>query len=170
MGGPGSGSWYRWQGKKATVEESLSLAVRDFRGRLNHGAAGTFTWTWASGSKSSVGYWVARAGDSPTITLDYCWRDTEDVRLPVRLETTPTQFGGKRWWFACPLVLNGMACNRRAGKLYLPPGARYFGCRTCHDLTYESSQEAHQVERLFGPLGLGPEAVRLMRARLAGRR
>jgi hypothetical protein len=24
MGGIGSGNWYRWQGKKTTVEESLS--------------------------------------------------------------------------------------------------------------------------------------------------
>ena len=34
MGGMGSGDWYRWQGKKATVEESLVVAMRDFRGRL----------------------------------------------------------------------------------------------------------------------------------------
>ena len=27
------------------------------------------------------------------------------------------------------------------GKLYLPPGARYFGCRRCHELTYRSCQE-----------------------------
>jgi hypothetical protein len=27
------------------------------------------------------------------------------------------------------------------GKLYLPPPARYFGCRHCHDLTYTSCQE-----------------------------
>ena len=61
-------------------------------------------------------------GDGPTITLHYRWRDSEDVRIPVRLQTTPTQFGGERWWFTCPLIVNGVACNRRAGKLYLPPG------------------------------------------------
>ena len=46
----------------------------------------------------------------------------EDVRIPIRLQTTPTQFGGRRWWFTCPLIVNGVACNRRVGKLYLPPG------------------------------------------------
>lgn len=74
--------------------------------------------------------------------------ESEDVRIPVRLQTTPTQFGGERWWFTCPLVVNGIACNRRVGKLYLPPRAKYFGCRTCHGLTYQSSQEAHKMKRL----------------------
>jgi hypothetical protein len=31
--------------------------------------------------------------------------------------------------------------NRERLKLYLPPAARYFGCRHCHDLTYRSAQE-----------------------------
>jgi hypothetical protein len=72
----------------------------------------------------------------------------------------PTQFGGKRWWFICPLIVHGIACNRRAGKLYLPPGARYFGCRKCHDLTYRSRQEAHQAERFIARLGFGAEVAR----------
>jgi hypothetical protein len=132
-------------------KNALVLAMREFRGRLHPHAAGTFTWTWTSGSKSSVGYFVIW-GDVPTIMLDYRWRDAEDVKIPIRLQTTPTQFGGQRWWFTCPLIVNGVPCNRRVGKLYLPPGARYFGCRTCHRLTYRSCQEAHQAERLAGML------------------
>lgn len=164
MGGPGSGNHYRWQGKKTTVEESLAVSVRDFRTRLFRGAAGTFTWTGAGG-KSSVGYYVTWNDDAPAVTLHYRWRGTEDVSVPVRLETTPTQFGGRRWWFTCPLLVRGIACNRRAGKLYLPPGARYFGCRKCHDLTYRSCQEAHQAERVFGRLGLDAEDARLLASR-----
>ncbi len=53
-----------------------------------------------------------------------------------------------RWWFACPLVVNGRACGRRVRMLYLPPNGRYFGCRGCHDLTYRSCQESHQYDRL----------------------
>jgi hypothetical protein len=34
MGGIGSGHWYRWQGRKATVEESLALGMKDIRKRL----------------------------------------------------------------------------------------------------------------------------------------
>lgn len=160
MGGLGSGNWYRWQERKSTVEESLGVAMRDFRGRIFQGAAGTLHWTNShSGNKSSVGYFVTW-GDVPIITIHYRWRDSEDVRIPVRLQTTPTQFGGERWWFTCPLIVNGETCNRRVGKLFLPPGAKYFGCRNCHKLTYRSCQEAHRSDRIFGRLAaeLGMDA------------
>jgi hypothetical protein len=147
MGGLGSGRWNRWQGKKATVEESLVVAMCGFRGRLYPGASGVLTWTWTGGNKSSVGYFVDWTNDGPRLTLHYRRNDREDVQISVRLQTTPTQFGGERMWLTCPLIVKGVACNRRAGKLYLPPGARYFGCRTCHQLTYRSCQEAHQSER-----------------------
>jgi hypothetical protein len=61
-----------------------------------------------------------------------------DVTEPIQLETTAPHFGGIRNWFICPLVKNAQICNRRAQKLYLPNGAKYFGCRVCYDLTYES--------------------------------
>jgi hypothetical protein len=165
VGGSGSGNWWRCQGKKDTVEHSLVVAMKDLRKRLIAGEAGTLTWTWSSGSKSSIGYRVTGTGEWPTVNLHYRWRDTEDVSIPVRLESTPTQFGGRRLWFICPLIVHGLACNRRAGKLYLPPRAKYFGCRKCHDLSYRSCQEAHQDERLFARLGYGPEVARLMRQR-----
>jgi hypothetical protein len=151
MGGFGSGRFHRWN-TKSTVEQSLSVSVKDFRGQLEPFSAGTFTWTWASGAKSSIGYFVTRGDRGPTLTLHYRWRDSEDVRLPVRLQTTPTQFGGDRSWFTCPLILGDVVCGRRVGKLYLPPGARYFGCRTCHRLTYRSCQEAHSEERSLDTL------------------
>lgn len=100
------------------------------------------------------------------LILRYRWQDREDIQLPVRFDVTPTQFGGERPWFICPLVVREVPCGRRCTKLYLPPGARYFGCRRCHDLTYASSQEAHQCERryvnesMFGFL-LGPHMKRV---------
>jgi hypothetical protein len=161
MGGLGSGNWYRWQGKKSTVEESLSLCTKDLRERLFVGAAGSLTWNWASSGKSSIGYFVTGSADWRTVTLHYRWRDQEDISIPVRLTTTPTQFGRPRWWFVCPLCVRGIACNRRAGKLYLPHGARYFGCRICHNLTYRCCQEAHQTERLFGRLGFPTDIAKM---------
>ena len=161
MGGMGSGNWYRWQGKKPTVEESLVVSMRDLRKGLYTGAAGTFTWTWASGNKSSIGYFVTGSNDAPIVMLHYRWRDTEVVRIPVRVEATPTQFNGRRWWFICPLIVRGIPCNRRVEKLYLAPGAKYFGCRQCHDLTYRSCQEAHQTERLFRGLSLDAEVAKM---------
>jgi hypothetical protein len=161
MGGQGSGNWYRWQGKKATVEESLVVTMKDLRKVLFTGAVGSLVWTWNRGGKSSIGYYVTGSADWQTVHLHYRWRDTEDVNIPVRLTTTPTQFGRPRFWFVCPLIVRGITCNQRAGKLYLPPGAKYFGCRKCHDLTYRSCQEAHQTERVFARLGFDAEVAKL---------
>ena len=58
----------------------------------------------------------------------------ERVDCMVRLVTTRPNYGGHRWWFACPLV------RRRAAKLYLPPGGRLFGSREAYGLTYAFCQ------------------------------
>ena len=169
MGGLGSGNWYRYD-KKTTVEESLTLAMRDLRGRLYPRSAGTLTWSRAEKVTASIGFFVTWDADEPTLTLHYRWQDSEDIQVPFRLQTTPTQFGGERWWFTCPLIVGGVACNRRVSKVYLPPGAQYFGCRRCHGLTYQSCQEAHQAERLFGWLakqqGYDAEIGRLLAKRV----
>jgi len=155
MGGPGSGNWYRWD-SKTTVEDSLSLGI----GRLAPGASGRITWTYGDRPAGSVGYEVSLGSDGPTVTLIYRWNDEEDIRLPILLQATRPALGGRRWWFTCPLTVAGVPCNRRVGRLYLPPGARYFGCRHCHRLAYRSSQEAHQVERALGVLGFDSDIVR----------
>ena len=49
--------------------------------------------------------------------------------------------GGERWFFSCPAIAaDGRLCNRRALRLYLPPGGREFACRVCHHLIYPSSR------------------------------
>ena len=63
----------------------------------------------------------------------------EDVRETVPLEWTPCNFGGERPWFVCPGVVNGVRCGRRAAILYGP--GKYFLCRHCYDLRYESQRE-----------------------------
>ena len=52
----------------------------------------------------------------------------------VRLVSTRPNYGGRRWWFVCPLV------GRRVAKLYLPPGARLFGSGDAYGLTYAFCQ------------------------------
>lgn len=152
MGGLGSGSWLRF-GKKNTVEESLTLRMSRFRDRLKEPSAGWIRWASRSGRESKIEFDIVPDDESPTITLSYRWRGQEDVQLPIRLQATPVHFGGLRWWFSCPLVTKGKTCNRRVASLHLPPSSRYFGCRSCHKLTYFSSQTAHQFERLLAQLG-----------------
>jgi len=148
MGGIGSGTWSR-SDRKLRVEESLTIAIRDFRGRIFPKSKGTFSWVWPTGGKSSVGYSITW-GDDPIVTFKYRCLGGEDVLTPIRLQITPTQFGGERWWFSCPLIKGGVTCDRRIDKIHLPPGARYFGCRKCHNLTYQSCQESHRAERGTG--------------------
>lgn len=167
MGGCGSGSWSRW--RKSTVEESTTLPMTHLRKRLFPGASGTLSWRWTSGRTASIGYSVTWNGGTPTVTLQYRLRDQEDVRLPVQLQTTRTQFGGCRWWFTCPLSARGLACNRRAAKLYLPPGAKLFGCRRCHALTYQSCQDSHRAARFITRLGFPAELAPALAARLLGK-
>jgi hypothetical protein len=73
-------------------------------------------------------------------------------RLDYRIDLTATRphLGGLRWWFVCPQVVGGLACRRRAAKLYL--GGLYFGCRACYDLTYTSCQESRKYDAMFAML------------------
>jgi hypothetical protein len=155
MGGLGSGNWYRWQPRKTTVEECLALPTTHLKRHISAGGgAGMVTWTLASGGKATINIYLAGTGENRIIVLGYRWRGIETVVTRVSLATTPTQFGSPRWWYRCPIVEGRVECNRRVGKLYLPPGAKHFGCRRCHDLTYRSCQESHQTERLIQRWGM----------------
>jgi hypothetical protein len=84
---------------------------------------------------------VGDGASEPTIMFHYRWRGEAFQSPRIRLDKTRTNFDGWRWWFCCP------QCDRRVGNLYLPAGWLGFACRTCHGLTYRSSQLAHAEER-----------------------
>jgi len=117
-------------------------------GYLHGFVSGTITWTSALSGKSSIGIVVSAFGGlggsyarfNYTQTSSFTGEKT-DLDYTIQLATTPCNYGGVRYWFICPLVVNGQACNRRVSKLYLPPGAKYFGCRACYNLTYRSCKE-----------------------------
>jgi len=154
MGGPGSGArahWWRPE-KKATVEGCLPLDANSLmrEGALKAGvlSTGDCLWERRSGELFCLDFEAdLREPGREAMTLSHFARgrphEGERLRYHVELVSTVPRFGGLRWWFVCPLVVNGVPCRRRVGKLYLPGGASYFGCRRCYDLTYTSSQEAH---------------------------
>ena len=76
----------------------------------------------------------------------------EQVSYRVNLTTTKPLYGGLRWWFICPLSIESNLCKQRVGRLYLPPGGKYFGCRQCYGLTYTSCQESHKFDRMFNEM------------------
>ena len=74
--------------------------------------------------------------------------DGTPVDSKVRLVTSQPTFGGRRWWFICPLVRHDGGPARRVGKLYLPSGAKSFGSREGYGLTYQSCQESGKLRSL----------------------
>ncbi len=148
------GGW-RWD-KKTTVEEckSISTTFLNKHGYFRNGwNAGGMKWTRNGEQTGSISFTVSVQDWTGEIRFQYTQTDKqtgekEEMDYPARLSATPCHFGGKRWWFICPLVKDGIACNRRALRLYLG-GGKYFGCRHCYNLTYESCQEHDaRVDRL----------------------
>lgn len=167
MGGFGSTRW-GWHTKADTAEESLVLDVADLsrKGFLPRGASRTFSLAWTAGARTrgSVQLEVNTLDGMPRIRLSYNWRDQPMDYLVELLETEPN-YGGSRWWFRCPLSRNGISCSRRVGKLFLPPGARWFGCRKCYGITYASCEHDKSLDRFLHD----PEAAIDLLERPAGK-
>ncbi len=138
MGGTGSGNWYRFN-KKTTTDECQSIDVRYLHrnGLLQPGRSFSLRWSQAGRQTGSIG---GVTHDDSRVTFFYRHRtgmggEWEDAKQTVPLEWTACNFGGERLWFICPRV----GCGRRVAVLYGP--GRYFQCRYCYDLRYESQRE-----------------------------
>jgi hypothetical protein len=171
MGGYGSGR--KFYSAKTTVEDCRSIdatrwqregiifALRSSRGGR---------WIWSDPDtreeRATIGYESDCEEAYGSIRLQYTiTREDEKIALNYKVElvTTQTPWGKLRWWFICPLVVNGRSCGRRVRKLYLPGGGKHFGCRHCYDLTYTSCQESHKYDSCLAavgaPMGLSAREV-----------
>ncbi len=153
LGGVGSGSWHRFD-KKTMTGETHSLDVRYLHreGSLKPGRSFSLRWSRTGRETGSVGCMVrGDHEDLPEqVVLSYRHQggsfaggEWEDVREPVSLEWTPCNFGGERPWFLCP----GAGCGRRVAVLYAP--GRYFLCRHCYDLSYQSQRDNVMYRALY---------------------
>ena len=128
------------QGTRLTVKDCLSLPISTLRrhGLLcDQGGKQRFTWRNEQGEIiSSIDAMVDMTSKpSPVARLRYTVEvggTRHGIVLPVALTPTLIHQKGHRWWFTCPV------CGRRVGILHLPPGEVFFGCRSCHDLSYRS--------------------------------
>jgi hypothetical protein len=141
MGGVGSGNWYRFD-KKSTTGECHSVDVRYLHreGLLTPGRWFSLRWSRAGRETGSIRSAVIGNEKPEKVILTYRHRsgpggEWQDVQQPVSLSWTACNFGGERPWFVCP----GAARGRKVAILYGP--GRYFLCRHCCDLTYESQRE-----------------------------
>jgi hypothetical protein len=141
MVGEGSGNWYRFD-KKTTTGECQSVDVRNLHreGLLEPGHWFSLRWSRADRETGSIRGAVLGDEKAEGVILTYRHRSSpgrewEDVREPVALAWTACNFGGERPWFICP----GAGCSRRVAILYGP--GRYFLCRHCYDLAYQSQRD-----------------------------
>ncbi len=81
----------------------------------------------------------------------------KDFGYYVDLVTTPCRYGGRRFWFLCPLTVNGVYCGKRIGVLYMRDG--YLGCRNCHCLTYKS-RKVSSIAKIFARLDASNARIR----------
>lgn len=160
---------HRWT-NRLTVEQCLSLDVtrmqRDGVFASPHGRGWTISWPRDFGRPGAVlGLAVVRSKDlglglitSPdfaeTKAKDSAVKLSGNYFIPVT--TTNPHLGGKRPWFLCPIDYYNKRHDRRVRKLYLPPGETVFGCRRCHNLTYQS---ARRHDKFVYALARNPEKL-----------
>lgn len=148
------GRWYL--DKKDETNDYLQLRLSSLKkdgflepGNQYYGV--TVTWTrGTSQNKSSIGLTIDTTEVNEHIQLNYTYTENSsgekiDMDYRINLATTSCNYGGKRYWFICPLTKNGQYCGRRVGVLY---GGKWFGCRHCYNLTYESRNES-KSSRLY---------------------
>lgn len=136
MGGLGSTRW-NWEATKQCLEDGLTL---DIKALLKHcGSAngkiriGQLNWTLRSSGEriASVSFEYAREGDDGWVEISH----TKGSQR-IYLSTTRPNYGGRRWWFVCPIT------GQRAAKLYLPGGGTtQFASRQAYRLAYRSTRQ-----------------------------
>ena len=149
-----------------TVEDCKTITTK-FLNKNNYFTGGVkrgeITWSLNGKNTGSISIIVSMVKGDEYIRFQYMQTDrkktaeTTKLDYMARLSSTPCYFGGRRWWFICPLD----ACHRRVGSLHLGRG-KYFGCRHCLNLTYTSSQESHKHGRLFRDLGITEKQAKML--------
>lgn len=146
MSATGRAVWNR----KKIVNEANSMDILDLQRNKVFSMGQDMIWisSWSRNGKvvASISYRLEGNNGEPsglrftyTITKNNIG-ERKDFDYIIPVVSTPCNFGGKRWWYICSLIVNGESCHRRCRIVYLPPGAEYFGCRECHQLSYESRQ------------------------------
>jgi hypothetical protein len=140
MGGFGSGRY----GGRPTVEDGLALnlakLLRDRLIRPGATVASSLHWrnTKTGAEIASIGYRCTMTAEVGHFVADYTvTRNGErvPVTLTVGLVSAPQPFGGRRWFFVCPVT------GRRVAKLFKPPGGDRFASRQAWGLAYRSQRE-----------------------------
>lgn len=131
MGGYGSG--YRYDAKH-TNEDYRSIDVRDLhrRGLTRPQHQGIVTWRRKNMVTGRISFYSAENEIRFVYTHTSPSSDKSSLDYRVQLSWSDCHLGGKRPWFLCS------NCNKRVAILYC---AKYFVCRHCLKLNYQSTRE-----------------------------
>ncbi|MGY4397163.1 hypothetical protein ACVWZA_002354 [Sphingomonas sp. UYAg733] len=149
---------------KRLVEDCLTLDLAWIMrlGPMGDGQAGSGEIHWHTDgmhARSAHFRLDLRSVDSAHLTVS-----SKTVIQRIALVAVPQHFGGRRWWFRCPVT------GDRARTLHLPPGGLRFASRKAWTLAYRVERLARfdrPFEKLFrtqrklsGAQGLGLGLVR----------
>ena len=146
MGGIGSGTWARIN-KKSTDQSYWRFSIASLRqhGVIGQNAKNLGEWGWwRDGQKrNSVGYETNTSERMAWIRVQYQNKQkgvTYDYK--IYLTSTVPNYGGKRWWFICPVL----GCGKRVGVLYM---GSIFACRHCCNFAYSTQNETPPFRHLY---------------------
>ena len=155
MGGNGSG----FQGvRKVTVEDCLFLSVlRLVKKRAiiaGSRTRGSLQWSYEGCEPHAKISYEANLVDPNAAWVRHTYTVSgTSMDYRVRLVTTQPTYGGRRWWFLCPLARQDGGPPRRVAKLYLPPGGSYFGSRRGLRAHLHVVPGERQIRRALSPTG-----------------
>lgn len=136
------GRYYYSKKEEADALRKIETRFLNKHGFFNYSwRSDTLTWSRNGEVTATISIEIIMNTNERYLNLIYTQTDRSsgqktnyDYKIP--LTTTPCYFGGKRYWFICPWYSSGVYCGRRVGTLYL--GDKYFACRHCNNLTYNS--------------------------------
>jgi hypothetical protein len=159
MGGYSSGR----KSEHSCTNEHLSIDVRSWQREqlLLTGASFTSTWSRNGETIGNIGVRIMHKQVRLSYSCQKNGGEKESLDYPVQLVATTCHYGGERYWFICPAV----NCGKRVAKLYL--GDKYFACRQCYQLTYQSQREtkddraSRRAEKIRAKLDWQPGIINL---------
>jgi len=116
----------RWSySNRWTVEECKSITTKFLNEHkyFDDGVHwGGMSWSRNGEKTGSINFVVSTVEGDEYIRFQYTLTDRStdektELDYKARLTWTPCYFGGRRWWFICPLVVNGQVCGRRVESL-----------------------------------------------------
>jgi hypothetical protein len=116
--------------------------------------SGVISWGRDAEKVEKITFVVSTIEGQEYIRFQYTHTDVKSGQKTDRIFvagilSTPCNYGGRRWWFICPIFVNDYVCKRRVNILYFGKNGNSFGCRHCLDLTYESQKENHKFDKMF---------------------